>query len=325
VNVTVEPIPLAEYQAYMTAYRYAAQRIVTPQRVRDVFSHLVISDPVLKQLGPAITDAHSMFMYGPPGNGKTAVAQAIHHLLEDEIAIPHAIDVNGHIIRVFDSASHQVIEEDSLERQWVRCRRPMMTVGGELSLAAFELTYDASAGVYRAPVQVVANGGLLVIDDVGRQRCTPRDLLSRWIGPLESRVDYLTLATGQSFEQPLALMVVFATNLEPSTLVDEAFLRRIHYKIFTDNPTPQAFRDIFKRCCERQDVPYDETLVDDLIEGFYRPRGVALRGCQPGDLIARALARAEHLGEPRRLTNDLLQSACAGYFVDETETTPHYA
>ena len=333
--VGAAPVPLAQYQAYMNAYRKAAPRGVTRDRVRGAFSHLIIADSVLDQLGPAINAGHSMFVYGPPGNGKTVISQAIRNLLGADIAIPHAIEVEGNIIRLFDPVNHEVVEPEentgsfasisNVDRRWVRCRRPLVMVGGELTLDSLELTYNATSGFYRAPVQAVANGGVLVIDDFGRQRCSPRDLLNRWIVPLESRVDYLTLQTGQKFELPFALMLVFATNLQPSTLVDEAFLRRIHYKVLAESPTAEEFRQIFEGCCRHMDVPYDDVLVEDLIEGFYTPRGIALRGCQPRDLISQALSLAEYRGEPRRLTSELLLAACAGYFVDDAEPAPALA
>jgi predicted ATPase with chaperone activity len=325
-------VPLAQYQAYMNAFRTAAPRGVTRQRVRDAFSHLIISNPVLDQLGPALNAGHSMFVYGPPGNGKTVISQSIQNLLEGEIAIPHAIEVEGNLIRLFNPVNHQVVgpgemsetvaSTSNIDRRWVRCRRPLVMVGGELTLDSLELTYHASTGFYHAPVQAIANGGVLVIDDFGRQRCSPRDLLNRWIVPLESRVDYLTLQTGQKFEMPFELMLVFATNLQPSTLVDEAFLRRIQYKVFAEGPTTREFRDIFMNCCQQQDVTFDEELVDDLIEGFYRPRGIALRGSHPRDLIAQALSLAQYRGEPRRLTSELLQTVSSAYFVDDPEPSP---
>jgi hypothetical protein len=332
--VGAAPVPLPQYQAYLEAYRKAAPRSVTRDRVRAAFSHLVISDQVLDKLGPGINAGHSMFVYGPPGNGKTVISQAIQNLLDGEIAIPHAIEVEGNIIRLFDPVNHQVVDREekidtfaitTCDRRWARCRRPLVMVGGELTLDALELSYNPATGFYRAPVQAIANGGVLVIDDFGRQRCSPRDLLNRWIVPLESRVDFLTLQTGQKFQLPFAVLLVFATNIQPSTLVDEAFLRRIHYKVLAESPTSQEFTEIFKNYCGRQDIPYDPSLVEDLLEGFYRPRGIPLRGCHPRDLIAQALSLAEYLGEPRCLTTELLQAACAGYFVEEAEPTPVYA
>jgi predicted ATPase with chaperone activity len=289
---------------------------------------------VLDQLGPAINAGHSLFVYGPPGNGKSVISQAIRNLLDGDIAIPHALEVEGQIVRLFDPVNHDVLalpegeglaDDASPDRRWVRCRRPLVTVGGELTLDSLELSYNPTSGFYHAPVQAAANGGVLVIDDFGRQQFEPRQFLNRWIVPLESRVDYLTLQTGQKFELPFAVLLVFATNLQPSTLVDEAFLRRIHYKVLAESPTVHEFRDIFKGYCQKREVPYEDGLVEAMLNGFYRPRGIALRGCQPRDLIDQALSLAEYLGEPQRLTSELLLAACAGYFVTDEEPAPVYA
>jgi SpoVK/Ycf46/Vps4 family AAA+-type ATPase len=165
---------------------------------------------------------------------------------------------------------------------------------------------------------MVANGGVLVIDDFGRQRCAPGDLLNRWIVPLESRIDFLTLQTGHKFDVPFLVFVVFATNLRPSDLVDEAFLRRIHYKVYAESPSAADFRVIFERCCREQRLTYDQAMVDQLLEEYLRPRGISLRGCMPRDLINQALAHVEYVGAPRELTYDVLAAACDGYFVDDT-------
>lgn len=334
--VGAAPVPLAQYRAYLHAYREAVPRTVSRDRVRKAFGHLVLSERVIDQVGPAVAAAHSMFVYGPPGNGKTVIAQAIHHLLEGEIAVPHALEIEGQIVTLFDPVNHQPLEDEAAEAggllhgaardaRWVRCRRPMVMVGGELSLESLELSYSPSTGFYNAPIQAVANGGVLVIDDFGRQRCPPRDLLNRWIVPLESRVDFLTLRTGQKFELPFLLLVVFATNIKPAELVDEAFLRRIHYKVFAESPTVGDFKRIFEGCCRDRDVPYDEAVVERLLAGYFRPRRIPLRGCHPRDLIDQALGLATYLGAPPRLTDELLEAACASYFVDDSETTPVYA
>ncbi len=329
----VAPVPLAQYRAYMNAYRKSVPHTVTRDRVRTAFSHLVISDKVLDQVGPAIAAGHSMFVYGPPGNGKTVIAQAIRNLLDGEIAIPHAIEVEGQIIRLFDPVNHEPIPNeassnnwmrgDGRDARWVRCRRPMVMVGGELTLQALELAYSPTTGFYNAPVQAMANGGVLVIDDFGRQQCAPRDLLNRWIVPLESRVDFLSLQTGQKFDLPFMVLVVFATNIKPSELVDEAFLRRIHYKVFAESPTAADFTKIFEDYCRAKNLHFDRALVNHLIEEYFRPRGISLRGCLPRDLIEQALAHAEYVGAPRELTVELLEAACAGYFVDDAEKTGH--
>ena len=332
--VGVAPVPLAQYQAYMHAYRAAAPRVATRARVRQAFSHLVISDAVLDQLGPAINAGHSMFVYGPPGNGKTVISQAIHNLLEGDIAIPHALEIEGQVVRLFDPVNHEVVEtpddETSLttasngDARWVRCRRPMVMVGGELTLSSLELSYSPSTGFYRAPVQAVANGGVLVIDDFGRQQCSPRELLNRWIVPLESRVDFLTLQSGQKFELPFMTMIVFATNIRPAELVDEAFLRRIQYKIFAESPSVQDYKTIFAACCRDLGATADPDLVERMLVDYYKPRNIPLRGCHPRDLIKQALSLASYLGRPAHLTPDLLEAACNSYFVNEREESPVY-
>ena len=195
----------------------------------------------------------------------------------------------------------------------------MVMVGGELTLEALDLAYSPTMGFYTAPVQAMANGGVLVIDDFGRQHCSPRDLLNRWIVPLESRVDFLTLQTGQKFDLPFMVLVVFATNIKPAELVDEAFLRRIHYKVFAESPTRADFDRIFENYCRQRSLSYDPGMVEHLLTNYFRPRGIKIRGCHPRDLIEQALAHAEYVGEPPRLTPELLEAACAGYFVDDTE------
>jgi predicted ATPase with chaperone activity len=329
--VGVAPVPLAQYQRYMRAFAAHAPRTATRDRVRAAFSHLVLGDRVLDQIGPAVNSGHSMFVYGPPGNGKTVISQSLRALLDGVLFVPHALEVEGSIVRLFDPVNHDPLPEEELpaslhggersDRRWVRCRRPLVTVGGELTLAQLELSYSAVAGFYRAPIQAVANGGVLVIDDFGRQHCRPRDLLNRWIVPLGSGVDFLTLQTGQKFELPFIALVVFATNIKPAELVDEAFLRRIHYKVFAEGPTTEEFARIFQHCCKERDLEYEPRLVEQLLSGWLRPRQIALRGCQPRDLIDQALSLAEYRGEPRRLTGELLERACASYFIDHAEAS----
>lgn len=332
--VGVAPVPLEQYRAYMKAFKDAVPHTVDRAAVRDAFSHLVISQRVLDQLGPAINASHSMFVYGPPGNGKTVISQAIHKLLEGEILIPHALEVEGSIIRFFDPVNHVALPEieadgfdlgTDIDRRWARCQRPMVMVGGELSLDQLELSYSQSLGFYRAPVQAVANGGVLVIDDFGRQHCSPRDLLNRWIVPLESRVDFLTLQTGQKFDLPFMTLIVFATNIRPAELVDEAFLRRIHYKIFAESPTKAEFLQIFENCCREQQLEYRADVVENLLATYFKPRQIQLRGCQPRDLLNQVLSLAEYLREPAAVRSDLLEAACAAYFVDDRELPPSYA
>ncbi len=323
--IGVLPVPIAQYQAYM---RDSGRSLVATSRdeVRRAFRHLVLSDSVLDQLGPAIAVRHSLFLYGPPGNGKTVISKAIRQLIVGDLAIPHAIAVDNNVIRVFDPIKHEPVESEvesvglertcDADRRWVRCRRPVVSVGGELTLAALELQ-DGQSGLYRAPLQALANGGVLVIDDFGRQQTSPRELLNRWTVPLDSRVDYMTLRTGQTFELPFETFVVFATNLKPCELLDEAFLRRLRYKVLAQSPTAEEFIQIFENCCREKSLAFDRRVVEQLLETELRPRGVQLRGCQPRDLIEHALSLASYLEQPRVLTLDLLAASCASYFVDE--------
>lgn len=338
--VGVAPVPIAQYQEYMRRYRVATPRSATPDRVRRAFEELVLSNRVLDQLGPAINAGRSLFIYGPPGNGKSLMTQRIRGLLDGSIAIPHAIEVEGQIVRIFDPVLHEEVpREQTLESttgvaldggprfdgRWVRCRRPLVTVGGELTLDALDLAYGRQSGYYRAPVQVAANGGVLVIDDFGRQKCSPQELLNRWIGPLETRIDYLVLQSGQRIEVPFQVLVVFATNIRPTELVDEAFLRRIHFKIFAESPSVTDFMRIFERYCHKCDVTFDPALVEDLLLNYYHPRQLPLRGCHPRDIIDQALSLADYLGQPKVLTSDVLRAACQSYFVDDTEPLTEYA
>lgn len=323
------PVPIPQYNAYMREYARTGRIKVSREAVREAFKDLVLSDRVLDQLGPAIAARHSLFIYGPPGNGKTVISQAIGNLLHGHIAIPHAVSIDTEIVRLFDPLNHEPVAagaraaglavQAAEDHRWVRCKRPVVTVGGELTLEALELGFTGPAGFYRAPLQMTANGGVLVIDDFGRQRISPRDLLNRWIVPLESRVDHLMLQSGQKFEVPFDVLIVFATNLNPLDLVDESFLRRLQYKVYAESPTLDEFRHIFELCCRQRGLRYDPDLVNTLIDSELRPRNVQVRGCQPRDLIEHALTLAEYTEQPRELTPELLAAACATYFLaDET-------
>ena len=328
------PVPLAQYREYMTRFQQGRAGVVTPADLRQAVSHLVLSNRVINQLGPAVTAGQSLFIYGAAGNGKTVIAQALHHLLEGPIAIPHALEVEGHIIRLFNPINHQPIPdgpadswttEARRDRRWVLCQRPKVMVGGELTMQSLDLAYSATTGFYNAPIQLLANGGLLVVDDFGRQACSPRDLLNRWIVPLESRVDFLTLQSGQRFELPFMTLVVFATNIRPAELVDEAFLRRIQYKICAESPTVDEFKAIFAGCCATLGATAENGLVERLLIDYYRPRKIALRACHPRDLIKQALSLASYLDRSPHLTWELLEAACAGYFVEDDEPASVYA
>jgi hypothetical protein len=234
------PVPLAAYIARMRALS-ASRGYIDRERLRSGFSHLIIDDRILEQLGPAVNANKAVFLYGEPGNGKTVIGEGLGRAIGGEMYMPHAVEIDGYIITMFDPINHERLDEEDdrssliaaapRDRRWVRIRRPVVIVGGELTLDMLDLTFNAASKFYEAPLQLKANGGVFLVDDFGRQRIRPEDLLNRWIVPLESRVDYLTLHTGKKFQVPFDVLAVFATNLEPASLADEAFLRRIPYKI----------------------------------------------------------------------------------------------
>jgi hypothetical protein len=321
------PVPLNQYVARVRAMAVHRPR-VDADRVAHGFDHLVVSRSVLDQLGPAINSGKSVFLYGPPGNGKTVIAEAIGSTLGGDILTPHALDVDSQIITIFDPVNHCALETDEAgeravvtggahDRRWVHIRRPVVTVGGELTLDMLDLTFNPISRFYEAPIQLKANGGVFVVDDFGRQRIRPRDLLNRWIVPLESRVDYLTLHTGKKFEVPFDVLIVFATNLKPESLADEAFLRRIPYKIYAKNPTVEEFSRIFEMNCRRANVRFDPVIVEYLQRRCYGPRNVEMRACHPRDLLNQILDLASYQKRPPSITRELLDAACASYFLEE--------
>jgi hypothetical protein len=318
------PVPLAQYVAYIRAVS-GARSYLDRQRIATGFDHLVVSDGVLDQLGPAVNSGKSLFLYGPPGNGKTVIAEGIGRALGGDLYVPWAIDVDGQIITMFDPVNHQpratgpgdgsVIAAGTADRRWECIRRPVVTVGGELTLEMLDLTFNPIARFYEAPIQLKANGGVFVVDDFGRQRIAPRDLLNRWIVPLESRVDYLTLHTGRKFEVPFDVLIVFATNLQPETLADEAFLRRIPYKIYAKDPTLEEYGRIFELNCRRRQVAYDPVVVEYLHRRYYQPRRMSMRACHPRDLIDQVVDLCRYQNRDPKITRELLDTACQSYFL----------
>ncbi|MCB9453641.1 MAG: ATP-binding protein [Anaerolineaceae bacterium] len=318
------PVPLPEYVKAMRLQN-RERLVVHREDLQMVMQHLVISDEMLDRIGPAVNSGRSIFLYGPPGNGKTTVAETVGRMiLGDDMWIPYAIDVDGQIVRVFDSVNHEVSEKDSrvkhgtgviADPRWIRIRRPMIMVGGELTLAGLDLVYDDTNKFYEAPFQVKANGGMFLIDDFGRQQVRPRDLLNRWIVPLEKGVDFLTLHTGRKIEIPFYVLIVFSTNLDPRDLVDEAFLRRIRHKIEITDPTYDQFRDIFKRICDAKRIPYDDKVLAYLLKEWYINHDRPLRSVHPRDLVMQLIDIASYSGEKPALTKELIDRAAAAYFV----------
>jgi hypothetical protein len=326
------PVPLSQYCAYVRHGR-DTRGFLDRARLREGFTHLIVSPDTLDQLGPAVNSGKAIFIYGPPGNGKTVLAEGVGRALGGDMFVPHAIDIDGQVITMFDPVNHvmleapvdsgpSIIKNAQPDRRWVRVKRPVVTVGGELTLEMLDLSFNEISKFYEAPLQLKANGGVFVVDDFGRQRIRPRDLLNRWIVPLESRVDYLTLHTGKKFEIPFDVLIVFATNLNPESLADEAFLRRIPYKIYAKNPTPEEFSQIFALNCRRRNVVFDPVVVEYLVRRYYEPRGIEMRACQPRDLIEQMVNLCRYDGRDPAISRELLDKACSSYFLDEKAATP---
>jgi len=313
------PVTLETYTAAM--HRQPLGNVVVHQRkMRQALSHMVINEETFAQLGPAINSGRSLFLFGHPGNGKTAIAESIGKMiLGNAMYIPYAIEVGGQIIRVFDSVNHVVAEGPTGQNhdpRWERIQRPVIITGGELTLETLDLVYDESNKYYEAPFQMKANGGMLLIDDFGRQQARPRDLLNRWIVPLEKRVDYLTLHTGRKIEVPFDVLIVFSTNLAPRDLVDEAFLRRIRHKIEIKNPTWDEYREIFRRVCAAKGVPYDDRGLAYLIQEHYLKHNRPRRACHPRDLVDQLIDTARYMNVKPTLSKELIDRACEAYFVE---------
>ena len=322
------PVPLAQYNAYVRACM-AARQAIDRETLETGFGHLIVSKGMFDQLGPAVNSGKSLFLYGAPGNGKTVVAEGIGKALGTDMFVPHAVDLDGQVITMFDPVSHQrsaptdhssvsVISNATLDQRWERIRRPVVVVGGELTLEMLDLTFNPISKFYEAPIQLKANGGVFVVDDFGRQRIPPRDLLNRWIVPLESRVDYLTLHTGRKFEIPFNVFIIFATNLKPESLADEAFLRRIPYKILAKNPTMDEYCRIFELNCKKRGLRFDPVMVEYLERSYYRPRKLQMRACHPRDLVEQVVDICRYQKKDPAITRELLDAACGSYFIEET-------
>ncbi len=317
------PVPLESY-TQVVRQQSVHDRLVTRELMRTAFMDVVLNGDMLDRLGPALNSGKAIFVYGEPGTGKTYITQRLARLLPDTVLVPHSISVGDTIIQIFDPTIHVpvgtqssgVLFDDGHDPRFLLCRRPLVITGGELVPEMLEVQFDPPTRQYRAPLQLKATNGTFIIDDLGRQRVAPRAILNRWIVPMEESRDYLCLSTGQHFSVPFDLILVFSTNLEPADLADEAFLRRIGYKIQFQELTPQQYHDIWRQVCEQHGVPYDAAICQDVIDRLHRPGRVPLLPCHPRDLIDMALDHAAYFGACDRVKLEAVEWAWKNYFVE---------
>lgn len=321
------PVPLDDFNRWV-GIQSAQDVQITREMLRAAFGDLVLKPQLIETIGPAVNSGSSIFLHGAPGNGKTAVAERIGRLVSDSVYIPHAVDINGETMLLFDPAHHEPVDEEEetprheiLRRpnphdpRFIHVRRPAVAVGGELTLDQLDLQRDRDTKIYHAPFQLKAIHGVLIIDDFGRQRMQPHELLNRWIVPLEKGVDFLSLNTGVKFTVPFDCIPIFSTNLDPMDLVDEAFLRRIQFKIEMEGPSRQEYARILQDVCEARDIEYVSDAVTFLYEKYYDGRGIPPRGCHPRDLVHHIEAMSAFHDEQPRLTREALDLAAESYFL----------
>jgi predicted ATPase with chaperone activity len=331
INQYVGPAPVPASQ-YLTAVEAQKPKKgwLTRESLSKAYRHMVTSPRIMGQIGPAVNSGKSLLMYGQPGNGKTYLAEALIKLEASAVFVPHAIEYNGSIIQFFDPLNHHPIasEDDSevlfslqrpFDSRWVRCHRPFIATGGELTLDMLELSYNSVTKIYDAPCHLRANNGMYLIDDFGRQRCSPAELLNRWIVPMESRVDHLILPTGGKLTLPFEVFLIFSTNLNPEQLGDEAFLRRIQYKMLVQNPTRDEYMQIFTNFSAEKKLDCTQSLIEDYIERHYTRTGHPFRRCHPRDVISHAIDLMEFERLPHRLDADVLDRAFDSCFTQVTE------
>ncbi len=321
------PVPLYQYTQIVRRQR-RADGWLTPEALQQAYRRMVVTPRVLAQVGPAVSSGNSFLIYGQPGNGKTFLAEALINLDDSCVYIPYALDCQGTIVQVYDPLYHQPVEdteEQSVfssgpqhDRRWIKCRRPFIVTGGELTLSMLDLNYNATSKVYDAPYQLKANNGIYLIDDFGRQQCTPAEILNRWIVPMERRVDYLKFNSGGKITVPFEAFLIFSTNLNPEQLGDEAFLRRIQYKMLLRSPDEHEFKTIFQKFCESRSLPHHDHLITHFIEKHYRKTKRAFRRCHPRDVISHAIDLIHFEKLPFELTGDLLDRAFESCFLEET-------
>jgi hypothetical protein len=317
------PVALSDYVKSVHAQSLCNQR-PTAEDLRHAFEDLVLNKKMLDRLGPAINSGRGLFLYGSPGNGKTSIAERATAAFGKHIWIPRAIAVDGEIIRLYDPVNHVeapleansgLIDQRRIDKRWVRIRRPTIVAGGELTMSALEITVNSTTGICEAPLQMKSNCGILVIDDFGRQRMSIDELLNRWIVPLEKRYDFLNMPNGKKINVPFDQLIIFSTNLEPRDLVDEAFLRRIPYKIEAIDPTEAEFRELFEIMAPKLGFTHRREPIDYLIETHFKKTGRPLRFCQPRDLLLQVRNYCVYYDHPLELTNEYFDKAVENYFA----------
>jgi hypothetical protein len=311
------PVPYEQWVAAVRAQSIRGVR-VTREMLTQRLDGLMVRDSIFEGLGPAMNSGRAIFFHGPPGNGKTAICQRMAACYSWDVFIPHAVLVEGFIVKVFDEIVHRPAParegDPATDERWVRCKRPLVVVGGELTLDMLDMSYSTETRFYQAPLQMKASNGVLLIDDFGRQRVTPKELLNRWIYPLENDVDYLRLVSGKTFSIPFDSFLVFSTNLDPKDLVDDAFLRRVRYKLKIEAPDEATYKQIFRAQCEAKKLEYDDEAVDVFLLS-QQATGRVLAACQPRDLIEQLIDHAVYRGEEPALTAQSLDRAAGTYFA----------
>ena len=316
INSYIGPAPVS-LNAYseMLVKQVRARLPATRKALERAMADIVMSDAAKQTLGLVASSGRSLFLSGPSGNGKTAMARSLVDAVEGDLWIPHAIEVDGQVIRLFDPHTHHPAETTctDFDQRWIKIHPPLVVVGGELTIESMELTNTATHRFYEAPFQLKSNGGVLVVDDLGRQRCSATELLNRWIIPLEQRHDYLTLTTGKKIQVPFEQVIIFATNLTVSDIADEAFLRRMGYRLYVMTPGPDTYATIFRRYARSRGLSYEPSLLTHL-EQRYGKEQREPKACEPRDLIDRAVEVCKFRREAVRLTKETLDMAWDGYF-----------
>jgi len=329
------PVPLEVYQTQVQK-QTITNEVISIEKLKKAMSHLVLSEDIVRRLGPASNSGRAILIYGAAGNGKTSIAEALVSAFEQPVYIPYAIEADGQIIKIYDPSVHVSFSPDQnnqdanpiflphLEHdpRWVRCRRPYIISGGELTLEMLDLDFDPHSKYYEAPLQMKAIGGIFVIDDFGRQRVRPHELLNRWIFPLERKVDYLTLHTGKKFALLFDQLVIFATNFPPEELMDPAQLRRVHYKMKINPPTVDEFKEIFQRICDSYGLEFNEETMAYLLNSFYIKHKIPFAGFHPKFIAEHVIAACNYLGTEPKISRQLLVDSLENMVIMPNAANP---